>query len=345
MRTDDELAQIVAMEQALRDVPDWAQRIVETSIRFLPPCGHYLFPRAYLEAVTAIGSETPPAFVHGCYTVERERKELMTSYLFCLDAWLGGVNPDAAAGELLARKCDGPDWPTICSELWRVLGQRTETKELLVEAALHRHRWWLKSTVWDDDARDVFCRDQYLGDIHRKADHYGNPDFCDPWFGYERSRRIEWVQAKLTEICPDWEWFRNVIEWSWLCGPKAFRFLEKLLWCIGKERQAAGLPSYPLQNADDIPGFLQCEDAYPNPQEAGQWWRSFLAALRVWCGGRATGEVADDLAGRLGEPTPVKRWLVRLLIRKCELYGGQDEGLGRLLRPRAGSKRGAGLVE
>ncbi len=345
MRSDDELAQIVAMEQSLRQVPDWAQRIVETSIRFLPPCGHYLFPRAYLEAVSTIGSETPPTFVHGCYTVQRERKELMTGYLFCLDAWLAGADAEGAAGELLVRKCDGPDWPTICCELWNVLGERTETKELLVEATLHRHRWWLKSTVWDDDARDLFCRDQYLGDIHCSTDHYGNPDFCDPWFGHRKSPRIQWVETRLTEICPDWEWFRGTIESSWLCAPKAFRFLEKLLWCIGKERQAVALPSSPLENADDVPGFLQCEETYPNPEEAAQWWESFLAALRAWWRGEcAEGDVTDDVGQRLGDRTPVKCWLVRLLVRKLEVYEWQEEDLGGLLRPGPGSKRGKGSV-
>ena len=153
------------------------------------------------------------------------------------------------------------------------------------------------------------------------------------------------MEARLADLCPDWEWFQHVIEWSWLCAPKAFRFLEKLLWCLGKERQAVALPSFPLENADDVPGFLQCEDTYPHPHEAAQWWRSFLGALQAWGRGeQAAGEAADDVARRLGEPTPVKRWLVRLLVRKCELYERQDDELGRLLRPRPASKRGAGSV-
>lgn len=279
MRADNELEQIVAMERALGGVPEWAQRVVETSINFLPPCGHYLFPGVYLEAVSAIGEEAPPTFVHACYAVERERKERMTDYLFCLDAWLAGAAPEEAAGELEARGRTEVDWQAVCADLWNVLGERTETKELLVERTLHRQRWWLKSTVWDDDARDVFCRDQYLGEVRCSRDHYGNPAFRDPYFAESKSHRIQRVEARLAEICQDWEWFKDVIDWSWLCAPKAFRFLEGLLWSIGKERPAVSLPSYPLENPEQVPGFLRCEDTYPDREQASRWSQSFLAAL------------------------------------------------------------------
>jgi hypothetical protein len=93
---DEELKQIVQMEQKLESVPEWAKQIVERSINFVPPCGHYLFPLAYLEVVSAIGSESPPDFIHSCYTAEHSRKERMLDYIFCLDAWLGGIGPNEA---------------------------------------------------------------------------------------------------------------------------------------------------------------------------------------------------------------------------------------------------------
>ena len=57
---DDEVRNIVRMETELEAIPDWARQLVETSIRMLPPCGHYMFPMAYIECVDAIGSKTPP---------------------------------------------------------------------------------------------------------------------------------------------------------------------------------------------------------------------------------------------------------------------------------------------
>ena len=60
MSADDELRAILEMEFALQSVSEWAVQIVERPIRYLPPCGHYFFPRAYLEAVEAIGSQAAP---------------------------------------------------------------------------------------------------------------------------------------------------------------------------------------------------------------------------------------------------------------------------------------------
>jgi hypothetical protein len=339
LSADEELRDIVAMEHALGRVPDWAEQIVETPINFLPPCGHYLFPLAYLEAVSAIGAQEPPSFIHGCYTVERGRKERMQNYLLCLDAWLAGADPSAAAGELTVKGASQVDWPVVCRDLWQVLGERTETKDLLVERALHRQRWWLKSMVWDDDARDVFCRDEYLGDVHCDGDSCGNPDFCDPYFSEQRSPRVRWVEERLAAICPSWAWFEAAVRDSWLCAPKACRFLERLLWSIGKGRPAVSLPDHPVEEPEEAPGFLQCEDTYPNVDATAQWWDAFLCALRAWWRGEArTGDVAVDVDKRLGRPTPVKRWLVRLLVRKLELH--EREQLAALITPHSGTKRG-----
>ncbi len=325
LREDAELREIVAMERALEGVPDWARRVAGGAIRWLPPCGHYLFPRSYLEAAAAIGSETPPTFIHGCYTVERSRKERMADYLLCLDAWLSGASANTAAAELDVIGSDQVDWPRVCSGLWDVLGERTETKELLVERILHRQRWWLKSMVWDEDARDQWCRDEFLGDIRCEGDHYGNPDFCDPWSAEHTSPRIAWVEKRLAETCEEWDWFRTAIQESWLCAPKAFRFLERLIWAVGSGRPAAG----------DVPAFLQCDDTYPNSEETARWWHSFLDALRSWWrDSRDSGEAAQLLEQR----TPVKRWLVRLLVRRLEFC--EAERLAKLARPQPRTRRG-----
>ena len=69
---DEELRAIVEMEAQLGTLPDWAIKIVETSLRSVPPCGHYTFPKAYLEVVDAIGVGLPQSFLHTCYTVSIE---------------------------------------------------------------------------------------------------------------------------------------------------------------------------------------------------------------------------------------------------------------------------------
>lgn len=102
---------------------------------------------------------------------------------------------------------------------------------------------------------------------------------CWWWFtpydgGKWNDLNIQRLEAHLAEICPDWDRFRaQMMEW-WLCAPKSFRFLERILWAIGQER--------PPQNSDRVPGFLQCEDTYPSQDDAARWWTSFCAALNAW---------------------------------------------------------------
>ncbi|HIJ64708.1 MAG TPA: hypothetical protein HPP77_02050 [Candidatus Hydrogenedentes bacterium] len=320
---DTELRQIVEMEHELDGVPEWAQQVVERSINFLPGCGHYLFPQPQLEAVSAIGSETPPDFVHGCYTVERERKRQMMDYVLCLDAWLAGGSPDAVGAELMALGYRQIDWPKVCSDLWKVLGKRTELKELLIERLIHSQRWKIKQMAWEDDLAPAFGRDEYLGDYAASGCEIDGCTYVSrplPNFVEDASPRVQKLEARLAEICPDWEWFRYTIQYGWLCAPKAFRFLERLLWAIGKERRAVHTHDNPLETGDKVPGFLQCVDTYPNPDEVTGWQRAFVAALRGWWRGeRLEGNVANEVNQRLGEPTPVKRWLVRLLVHKLEL--------------------------
>jgi len=337
------------MEYALGGVPEWAERVVEGPIRHVAPCGHYLFPDSYLQAVEAIGSGAAPRLVHTCFTVERRRKERMSDYALCFDAWLVGAKPSAVASELAAREPEGVRWHAVCTGLWHVLGERTELKELLVERVLHQTRWWLKATVWDDDLGTVFYRDHYLGDCHEDASlaaANGNPRLRAPGFDQSASPRVQNIEARLAEICPHWKWFRTVIvEFSWPCAPKAFRYMEKLLWSIGKERPAVSLPSFPLDDSDEVPGFLQCQDTWPNQDEAARWWTSFLAALAAWWQGRpAEGEAADAVYRKLGDRGEVKRWLVRLLVHRLEMAESHGGKLGLFVNPPAASKRGAGRM-
>lgn len=327
---DRELREIVQMEQSLGGVPAQAEKVVGRAIAFPPFCPHYAFPRPYLEVLDAIGRGAPPDFVHGCYTADAGRKRRLRDYIFCLDAWLAGVGPEQAAKELEAGGSAEVDWPVVCESIWQVLGEHGELKDLLVERVLHRQRWWLKSLVWDNDARDRYCRDRYLGDVKCRGDHYGNPEFADPYFAELEVPRVRRMEARLAGICPDWPWFRRAIHDSWLCGPKAFRFLERLLWSIGKGRPAVSLPDHPVPEADVVPGFLQCEDTYPVRAEAEGWLKSFMHGMRSWVfGGSPDGPVEEDVFRRLGAKSPVKLWLVRLYARRLELLDPYGAFTGR----------------
>jgi len=244
----------------------------------------------------------------------------MLDYICCLDAWLAGAASGEAAQELKARGSSEVDWPAVCRSIWEILGPHSELKDLLVMRLLHRQRWWLKSLVWDDDARDRYCQDRYLGDVTCRDVHYGNPRFGDPYFAELEVPRVKRMETRLAEICPDWQWFRSVIHDSWLCAPKAFRFLERVLWSISRERAAVALPSHPLENGDVVPGFLRCEDTYPVRAGAERWLESFMHGMKNWLSdGSAEGDVERDVLRRLGEKLPVKVWLLRLYAKKLEL--------------------------
>jgi hypothetical protein len=251
----------------------------------------------------------------------------MADYCLCLDAWLAGASPEAPVRELEALSSRKLDWRSVCRDLWEVLGEHSEMKDLLVEYYLHALRHSIKASQWEGDAATEFGRDEYLGDYVVSRD--GSAEFFEPG----SSPRLKKIADRLTEICPDWRKFSEVdFGYWWLCAPKAFRFLERDLWAIGKEK--------PLERSAAVPGFLQCEDTYPNQDKAAEWWKSFVAALQGWRQSKPTDdEVARDVNQRLSEPTPVKRWLARLRLRKLSLLEGNWE-LGWIVKGRRDNKPG-----
>lgn len=93
--------------------------------------------------------------------------------------------------------------------------------------------------------------------------------------------------------------------------------LECLLWRIGRERTFDDL----LKNSDEVPGFLQCEDTYAGQTGHLDWVQSLMKELQAWWRAETDSEhMASELTRRLGEPTPVKRWLVRLFVRKLQAF-------------------------
>ena len=333
---DDEMREIVAMERALAAVPDWARSV---GIGYLPPCGLHTFPEPLLQVVSLIGSANPAVikgtFKQQCYAVDAERKKAAQDYCLCLDAWLAGAELGAVAAELNALGSRKVDWASVCSDLWSILGERTEKKELQVELVLNAVRHAIKVSRWADDKGTVFCRDQYLGD------YKGAPDGTAGYGLHVHSPRARKAVARLKELDPKWEWARmsrvDCGMW-WLCAPKAFRFLEYDLWAIAKDR--------PVEKGENVPGFLRCEDTYPNQDEAAEWYGQFCAALDAWWrGGNPTGRVGEAVRQRLGESSPAKQWLVRLFLKKLRMYEATSGILQSLVHPKPNQKRGRKVLQ
>jgi len=302
---DAEMREIVAMEHALGEVPDWARGV---GIGYLPPCGHYTFPAPVLQVLDLIGAasqlEVERTFKIRCYTADRQRKRTAQDCCLCLDAWLAGAGPEGPAAELTARGQCRIDWSAACTGLWDTLGERSEKKSLLVERTLIAIRRAVKTFRWEDDRAAEFGRDEYLGDFHQSG---------GTSFGWGPSPRVDAIETRLQALDPGWRaLFKVDLGGWWLCAPNAFRLLEYDLWAIGQDR--------PPRKGEVIPKFLQSDSTCPSREEAAVWWPQLLAALAQWWQGHpGRTPVAEDVNQRLGEATPVKRWLVRLYLRRLRM--------------------------
>jgi len=304
---DAEMREILAMELALDDVPGWARAV---GIGYLPPCGHYTFPTPLLQVIDLIGAASQDTvegtFKIQCYTADRERKWTAQDVCLCLDAWLAGAEPEAPAVELNALGFRKIDWCAACAGLWEALGERTEKKELLVERVLIGIRDAVKTFRWGDASAAEFGRDEYLA--------------------IDTSPRVKAIESRLQALDPGWcKLFKVDLGAWWLCAPNTFRLLEYDLWAIGHDRPA---------QSGEVPKFLFSDDTCPSREEAAAWWPQFISALDDWWQERAgSTQVADDVNRRLGESTPVKRWLVRLYLRKLRMLAGYEgEELSKMIQ-------------
>ena len=322
LSADTELHEIVQMERDLGDVPEWAQRIVATSLKLISPCGHHTFPKPFLDILSAIGNQTPPDFIHGCFVITRDRKLSMQDYCLCLDGWLAGAQPDAISAELDACGHRRIDWRNACRDLWDVLGERKEWKRIGVNILLHDLRHMIKDTVCSDDPELRLCPDQYLGDYQRQTKPEEGQFFQGMTFArYGESPRVAALRDRLEETKPKG---LQPFDDQWPCAPKTFRFLERSLWSIGKEKS--------LGECKNVPGFLRCEDTWPDRNECAKWWSAFRVALRSWWNGeRCAGTIGDQVSDLLGERTPVKQWLVRLYAHKLYILTQSGETIARLV--------------
>jgi len=312
--TSEELQAIFADEMALGEVPAWAVEIIERMIGPLPMCGHYAFPLPFIQVCEAIAAERAPAFVISCYTADAPRKRLLSSYVFCLDAWLHAAPPEMAKAELAMRGDLMPaaapprDWDRIIDGVYDALGAPTPEKRLLVRRLVHRLRWWVKTLVWHDDRRDRFLLDFYGGDVRGDAAKwgcYGNSPFGDPYFAEREVPEMAEVSCRIRETIPGGPKLLERIEDTWLCAPKVFRYVEKLIIEIGAIGSAAPPAARSIfPEADTRPDIVSYAERYA----------AFTASLAGWLRGDAS------YSALMGEPMPVKRWLVRLFLHKLRLY-------------------------
>jgi hypothetical protein len=342
---DTELCGIVAQEQLLRQVPGWAEAIATRCIANVPPCGHCTFPLPQLQVIDAIGSMEPPAFFAGCYTIDPARKSQFQDLCLCLDGWLAGADAGDVASELAWRSPRAVAWGRACSDLWEALGEHEEWKDLMVQRIVHALRSDVKQCPWFGDRGDLFGRDEFLGGI-RVEKRFGYVEWEVARYDAGLSPRFRHLFQQLEKLWPaSLPSFMTMFDEWWPCAPKSIRFLERVIWVVGKGKLASGKSDWQSYLAESVPDFLQCDDTYVNQDEAAQWWSRFTGALDAWWQGNPTkGPTGQDIERRLREPTDVKRWLVRLYRHKLRKLEEAGEQFTRLVRADGSGRRGRGKL-
>ncbi len=324
-----EMRSIFEEEMAISGIPGWASDIVVRMME-LPMCGYYAYPDNVTQIIDAISAKQCPDVVMRCYTADPGRKVLLSYYVYCLDAWLKDASLPCVAAELSLRDQLGRDWPEIASAIYRTLGEKSEIKRVTVERLVHRLRWWIKSLIWSDDKRDRFLLDVYSGDIRGdegKWGAYGNSPYGDPYFTELRLPHVKAMEERIRADVPDGKKLLDRIHSTWLCAPKVFRYLEKLIVEIG----AIGSDAPP----GDTPPFLQCEDTYPDFDANHKHFTGLLKRLRLWLDGHG-GSLPS-----LGETSAVKRWLVHVLWHKLVFHARLEENCAKLVGERPHGKSGS----
>lgn len=314
----EELQSLLTEEIALPSVPDWATEIVVRMME-LPMCGYYAYPDNVMQIVDAISAQRCPDIVMKCYTVDAGRKVLLSYYVYCLDAWLKDAPLPHVLAELSLRDSLGKNWEQIAPAIYSTLGDRTEIKRIVIERMNHRLRWWIKSLIWSDDKRDRFMLDVYSGDIRGDEEHwgaYGNSPYGDPYFAELSLPHVKEMEERIRADVPDGKKLLDRIQSTWLCAPKMFRYLEKLIAEVG----AIGSKS---SSGDE--SFLQCEDTYPDFDANQKHFADLLERLQLWQKGH------DDALPALGSATPEKRWLAHLLWHKLVFHSMYEENFAKLI--------------
>jgi len=324
-----ELKSIFEEETAIFDIPDWASDIVVRMME-LPMCGYYAYPANVTQIIEAISAKQCPDVVMRCYTVDSRRKVRLSYYVYCLDAWVKGAPISSVLAELSLRDQLGKDWEGIAKAIYRTLGDRSDIKRTTVERLVHRLRWWIKSLIWTDDKRDRFLLDVYSGDIRgdeEKWGSYGNSPYGDPYFTELRLPHVKAMEERICADVPDGKKLLERIHSTWLCAPKVFRYLEKLIVEIG----TIGSDAPP----DEAVSILQCEDTYPDFNANHEHFVGLVGCLRSWLDGEK-GQFPS-----LGSASPVKRWLVRLLWHKLVFHAKYEENFGKFIGERPHGKDGS----
>ena len=323
LRGDPQMRRLVALERAAGRLMLWPRRVAGQIADF-PPCG-WCFPQAVegicrnIGAGDAAASHPAPA---ACYVVGPARLGLMADYAVCLDGWIKGAPAEEVAGELAAHGSAGRDWGRIAARMWNVLGAPDGPKALLARRLVMRLRFWLRAPYGPARADENFRLGYYY--THRFARFEG----CD-YFSYERhDPDVAELEARIREAVDAPDRWLEMIESTWPCAPKVFRYIERLVLAIGRVSEGETAP--PALDAPLGRGVLGVKRTCLESADSRRLFDTAVRALGDAVAGafpvEGTGgeEIDAEWAGRLkamlGEPAPPRTWLTALLLKRILVF-------------------------
>ena len=81
---------------------------------------------------------------------------------------------------------------------------------------------------------EIYERSLDAANIDIKGDEenwgaYGNSPYGDPYFAELKLRHVKGMEERIVADVPDGKKLLDRIHSTWLCAPKVFRYLEKLI--------------------------------------------------------------------------------------------------------------------
>ena len=325
LRGDPQMRRLVELERAAGRLMQWPRRVAG-QIADVPPCG-WCFPQAVEGICRNIGAGDPSASQPrpaSCYTVGPARLGLMADYAVCLDGWIKGAAADEVAAELAAYGSVACDWGRIAGRMWEALGTPDGPKVLLARRLVMRLRFWLRAPYGSPKADENFRLGYYY--THRMA-RFGGWDY----FSYERhDPEVAELEARIREAVDAPGRWLEMIESTWPCAPKVFRYVERLVLAIGRVCEgdtAPAVPGVPLGR-----GVLGIERTCMGSADSRRLYDTAVRALGDAVAGEFPVEGAGDAeidaewAGRLkamlGEPDAFRTWLTALLLKRILAFEG-----------------------
>lgn len=323
LRDNAQIRQLVEMECAVQPVPLWAQQVARQIDEF-PPCG-WSFPQQVEAVSTNIGrGNALDSQALRCFSPGPERLAVISHVALLLDGWLKDVAQASVAGAIARTDSACHAWPAIVARVWDTLGAREPRKVLLVRRLLERLRFWLRAPYAPASPdRNPSLGYLYVSEMSSGGWGYFDFELNDPV--------IQDLDGQIEESVDTPRRWLEVISCTWPCAPKVLRFLERIIWAIGRIAPGRGSSYDELQEGVPTEGrVLPVSGTHLTSEASRLLYDTAISALAECVGDsfalpvelpdRVEQQWKQRLVKLVGEIDQVQLWLTSLLLVRIVLF-------------------------